>query len=936
MRQLVLRTFGLGVLLLTASGCPEAAECSASQPCPGTAVCVAGRCTTPDAGVAGGAGGGMAGGMAGGVAGGRAGGTAGGGAGGTAGGRSDDGERCDTALPLVPGAPATNTTVGARNDVALRCTGFLNAGPDLVYALSVPAGQRLVARLSPDAPADGGFVFDPSLSLVAGPASQCVAADAGACLGGRDEQGEDTVTWTNEGSEAQDVFLVVGSYLTEPDLTAGTTFEGGFTLLAQLEVPGAGDRCATADVVPPNGTTPSTLQGMGPDVSGRGAGCALQAGPDRVFELDVPAGERLSATATPSTDGGLDVVVNVIAGPAAQCLAMPLVCLASADDGFRNEADTATWLNATTSSQRVFVVVGSYFAQPGDEPFTLTTDVRPPPPGDTCATAERLDAGVLLTGQTLGGYANDLEQSRGCASDTVPTGAERFFVVDVPAGKQLSVTATPQPTLDTLLSLVDGASTCVEPVSCLARAAPSAALVGQSDVVTFTNKGSAARSVIVVVDSLRGTSGSFDLLATLADPPMGDFCANALPLPVGASVTGTTVGATNDYEPFGNGCSADSEGPDVAWSLLAAAGVRTTVTVTPTITDGGFAPSLQLVTGPASACEAVPLVCSASADAVPNLPRQASVVNGQAVPQSVFVLVDAPRSAGAFTLSASTSPLLPNDVCSSATTTLPVSTPASPQVLVGQSLTGFVRDYGCISSSRGPDRVYPLTLPALERVTIAVTPTPGSDGGSFDPTLALVEGPAAACDGPAQQCLDAIDDGAQATAEGLVVQNVGPARQAFVVVSAWEPAPIDSTFSLSAVAEPIPAGDVCERATPVLLTNTLSGSVQGASRDYLRTVPVSCQSYSGADVVFQVSFSTSFSVTVTPDAASDVVVNVLDGPASACATATSCLASSDATGLGGAEAVALTNPMPMTRTVYVVVSRFSSGPMTFSFAATVN
>lgn len=930
MRLLVLRSLGVSVLLSTASGCPETTECSTNQPCTSPAVCVSGRCAAPDASVSdAGVGGGTAGGMAGGTAGGAMG-------GGSAGGRSPEGERCDTALALVPGTPATNTTVGARNDLSLRCTGFLNAGPDVVYSLTVPAGRRLVARVSPEAPRDGGFPFDPSLSLVAAPAAQCVMPDAGTCLAGRDERGEDTVTWTNESDDARDVFLVVDSYLTAPDLTAGATFEGAFTLVAQLEVPGAGDRCITADVAPPNGATSSTLQAMGPDVSGQGLGCRVQSGPDRVFVLDVPVGQRLSATATPGTDGGLDVVVNLVAGPAAQCRATPLVCLASGDVGGRNEPDTASWFNGTSAARQVFVVVGSYYAQPGDEAFTLTTEVQPPPPGDTCATAQALDAGVLLTGQSLTGYTNDLEQSLDCASDAVLTGAERFYVVDVPPGKQLSVTATPQPTLDTLLSIIDGAAACTEPVTCIARASPTASLAGRPDVVQFTNKGTSPRSVFVVVDSLRGTAGTFDLVATLTDPVVGDFCANALPLAIGTPVTGTTVGAANDYAPSQGACSADSDGPDVTWSLVAPPGVRTTVTVTPSSTDGGFAPSLQLVSGPASACEVVPLACSASADAAPNAPRQASLVNGQPSPQSVFVLVDSKDSAGAFTLSASTSPLASNDVCTSATTGLPVSTPTAPQALVNQSLTGFVRDYACVSSSRGPDRVYPLTLPAAERVTITVTPTPGLDGGTFDPTISAIEGPASSCDGPTARCIADVDVGIVGQPERLVLQNPGPARQVFAVVSSWAAAPLDTGFSITAVAEPIPPGDICERATPVLLTNTLSGSVQGASRDYLHPAPRSCRPFSGADVVFAVTFSRSLSVTVTPDAASDAVVNVLDGPASACASATACLASADVGFEGDPETLTLTNPMPMSRTVYVVVSPFSAGPMTFSLAVTVN
>lgn len=924
----VLRRAAVFTLLAAASACPESTECSAATPCTSPRVCEAGRCVTPvDAGVAdAGAGGGSSGGMAGGTA------------GGTGGGRGSEGERCDTALPLTPGTPVSNSTVAARNDVALRCTGFLNRGPDLVYSLTVPSGQRLVARVTPEPVTDGGFVFDPSLSLVAGPASQCVMPDAGTCLGGRDELGADTVSWSNEGAAPQDVFLVVDSYLNLPDPNAGTTFEGRFTLDARLEIPGGGDRCDIADVVPATGMTMSTLAAMGPDISGTGVGCRVQSGPDRVFQLVVPAGERLSATATPATDGGLDVVVNLIAAPSAQCRAMPLTCLASADVGFRGQADTALWFNGTPQAQRVFVVVGSYFTEPGDEAFTFTTEVAPPPTGDTCANATRLDAGVALTAQSLAGYTNDLEQSDNCASDTVLTAAERFYAVEVPAGKQLTATVTPQPTLDTLLSVIDGASSCVEPVTCLAGDVPTLSPTGQPDVLSVTNRRSMAQTFLIAVDSRRGTSGTFDLVTSLSDPPDGDFCALAVPLALGTPVSGSTVGATNDYQPAGGGCSSDSAGPDVAYALSAPPGVRTLVTVTPTPSaDGGLFPSLHLIGGPASTCEARPLVCLGSVDAVATAtPRQASVVNGQSTAVPLFAVVDAFSGAGAFTLLATTSPLTPNDVCTSAATPLSTSPPTAPVPLTGQALVGFERDYACNDFATGPDRVYPLTLAPLERVTLTVTPTPTTDAGSFDPVLSVIDGPASACDGPTRQCLDTIDLGGRGAPETLVVQNVSGARTVYAVVGAYDSVLRDTTFSLVATSEPISMGDICERATPVSVTNTLTGSLSSAGRDYLRSTPMSCAAYSGADLVFAVTFSASFSVVVTPDAASDAVVNVLDGPASACSTATACLASANAGADGQPEVVALTNPLPMTRTVYVVVSRRTQGPMTFSFAATLN
>ena len=108
-----------------------------------------------------------------------------------------------------------------------------------------------------------------------------------------------------------------------------------------------------------------------------------------------------TATATPAADAGLDVVVNLVAGPAASCRAVPPVCLAKADRGLRGEPDTASFVNASAMSQPVLIVVGSYSPSPGDADFTLSTVTLPPPPGDSCATATPLTSGTTLAAQTL-------------------------------------------------------------------------------------------------------------------------------------------------------------------------------------------------------------------------------------------------------------------------------------------------------------------------------------------------------------------------------------------------------------------------------------------------------------------------------------------------------------------------------------------------------
>jgi hypothetical protein len=204
----------LSALALTVSGCPSPDACESNKDCFKGFTCTNQRCVAvPDAGMT--SGGGSAGGSAGGVSGGGvAGGGLGGGlAGGAAGGASTVGETCAMPRALSLTTPMMGTTVGARADVALRCTGFLNRGKDLVYAATtVPAGQRLVVTVAPTG-LDGGLVFDPSLSIVSGPAASCTSTDAGVCLAGQDQRGgTETLSFVNASGLRRTVYLLVSRY----------------------------------------------------------------------------------------------------------------------------------------------------------------------------------------------------------------------------------------------------------------------------------------------------------------------------------------------------------------------------------------------------------------------------------------------------------------------------------------------------------------------------------------------------------------------------------------------------------------------------------------------------------------------------------------------------------------------------------------------------
>jgi len=92
-----------------------------------------------------------------------------------------------------------------------------------VYSVVLPAGKRLAATVTPT-----GTSWNPSINLVAGPATNCDATTR-VCLAGSDAAGaglSDTVFYNN-GAVDQTVFIVVG---TGTSATAAGTFDLALTV----------------------------------------------------------------------------------------------------------------------------------------------------------------------------------------------------------------------------------------------------------------------------------------------------------------------------------------------------------------------------------------------------------------------------------------------------------------------------------------------------------------------------------------------------------------------------------------------------------------------------------------------------------------------------------------------------------------------------------
>lgn len=932
-------------LLLLGCPAPQPGACRSSGDCSAGQSCIQSKCVGGAAGGSSGGGTSSVGGGSSSTGGGAAaGGSAGGGAGGgTAGGAViTGGERCDLASSVPGSTTVSGSTIGATADVNLGCTGASNQGPDRVYAVTVPNMERLTVTLTPEVTdtTDGGLQFDPSLYLVAGPAASCQPADAGdrsACLDGSDIDqppgSPERVTYFNTTGAPREVFVVVDSFFNAPDEMNGIIHEGRYELRFTLAAPPMGDRCDTATAITPGTLAGQALTNFSGDY-GFGTNCRRSDGPDRAYSIRVPVGERLTAIATPALDAGFDLTLNLIAGPAAACEASPLVCLTGADSQVGGEPERVDYLNRGPNPQEVFVVVGSYNPADPDTDFSLTTTVAAPPAGDECATATPLVADMPLAAQTFANFGNDYGSGSGCSFTT--SGADRVYALDVPANKAVTVTVTPTAGLNTSVSLVDGVANCAQGMLRCAATSPSAA-AGAPDVVRWSNRSGAMKTLLVLVDSAAPANGTFNLLATLSDPPAGDSCGNATALSTGAPVAGTTVGFFNDYTGTGStGCATfDTSGADRVYGFSVLNGQRARVTVTPA--DAGFTPSVSLVTGTAAACEATPRVCVAgTSSGSSGAARTAAFFNGSGMAMGAFAIVDGQAAGGDFTIGLATAAPPPDDVCTTATTALG-ATALTNQTLRPANVT-FERDYSCVSTARGADRVYVAQAPANQRLTVTVAPTAAVMDGGFDPVLSLIAGPATSCDSATRRCLAGVDDGARNAPETASFTNASSSAQTlFVVVGSYNEADTDTVFSLSGTTAAIAAGEVCENAQTLASGAALMNETLTAfSRDY--ALGLTCSRSSGADRVYSVSVGANQTLTVrgVPDMTSDIVLNVIDGPASACsAPGATCLASADRGANGQEDRATWQNTSTSAKTVFIVVSSYRAGMMTYSLEVQV-
>jgi hypothetical protein len=660
----------------------------------------------------------------------------------------------------------------------------------------------------------------------------------------------------------------------------------------------------------------------GPDYTGAGS-CAGTAGSnDMAYKITVAPGQLLNMTVTP--DVTFDPTISV-SESAAEC---DVTCVQTVDVGFEGDPETLSYKNTTTSPKTLFLVIDGYGV---GGPITVTSSLVTPPPDDTCAQPAALTTGTPLTGQTITNYSNDYQSfAATCAFDTGP---DRVYGVNIPAGMRLTVVATPQTTSDPSLSLVDGAANC--DMTCVAYALSAG--TGGVEKMQFTNNTGGAKDYLLVVDFGTGNTGTFDLTATIDQPPADDVCQAPTSLTAGVAATaGTTENYTNDYQNGTGtvGCATTGAlGPDRVYQISVPATQRATVTVTPT-TDGGFNPSINFVEGPATNCSAMPRVCAGGSNlGGTNAPEVARITNASAGTKTYFAIVDSTTPPGPFTIGYTTATPPADDTCGTTTTVLTAGTRAT------ESLAAFAPDYtsgtGC-RSSNGPDRGYKVTLAANEKIGVTVTPT-GGDAG-IDAVVNFVAGPAANCEATPRVCRG----GTNAVGVGLpessaYTNNSGASQEVFLLVADFQTTTMTPGYSLTTTIGASPAGESCQNPATLGVTTATTGDTTGASNDVVfnTAASASCTSITRPDRVYAITLPASkvLTVTATPNSTEDLLLNLIDSPATSCNDVQACLQTADVGFSSDPEVLTYTNGATA-KTVFLQVSAYSNNAK-YSLAVTI-
>lgn len=642
---------------------------------------------------------------------------------------SVNGDTCADPFLITGTGTFTGNTNLAANDYedSSGCTGYTSTGPDVIYRVSLLAGDRFQASLQPS-----NTSWDSSLYLV----TSCGSIST-SCVAGQDNGNPEAIDYTAAASG--DFFMVVDGFGGQ-----GGTYSLDVTVTAaQL----ANDTCAGALDVTAGGTftgdTTNAAADYTPIASGAGGCTGFNANSNDVaYSVVLQAGERLQATLTATWDASLYMVSD--------CSNIAGTCVAGQDNG---NPEVVDFTAQTTGSY--FIIVDGYGVARGA--FSLDVSVSPQVTGgDTCMAPVMVPAAGGSFQSTTTGAANDYDPGIACTGDTT-AGPDLVYAVDLSAGEIVEVIADFDANVDGSLYVVNNCSN----LSCLAAGDDSGS--GRAEAVRFVAE--TTGPYYLIVDGVDASDvGGHDLTI---DRYVADTCAQAAPLELsGNAETAITTGLANDYSPNAGGCTRSSSGPDRTYEITARAGQQIDVHFTP---DANYDATMYVV----SNCSDITGSCLVGTD---QGSRGGAEHLAPVFDQSgtYFLVVDG--WAGGSGTGQLTAEMHGGDTCSDA-----YVVPTGGGVFSGTT-TGFGADYGATNSAGsctnftqlGADAVYAVQLEPGQQLTATLS-TSNWDGAVYMITD---------CANSDTSCVAGSDSG---NPETFTYTHMGAAASTYyVVVDAWQ------------------------------------------------------------------------------------------------------------------------------------------------------
>jgi hypothetical protein len=777
----------------------------------------------------------------------------------------------------MPGAPTVITNMFLAGGVgssipSYSCTtaGF---GTDHIYPLTITTRTTLQFVLTSDV----GSLANPMLAL------------RRACNSSLGELACDLESGPGNGAAFR-ATLDPGTYFVvaeETAFSAASARGGAYTLTvsAPAEVPSGTCAGATAWMA----GTPAAGSINSGGTADRSCNPTTATGPEVFFSYTLPPNTRSTITGTPLGAPPWRPYLRV----RDDC--MTTTCSAVAA-GLSDGIPASTTVENRSAVARTFIVsMGSFELGTGGA-FTLTDTLMmlpPVPMNAVCASAPMVGPVSMLTGETTIGTF-ETRTTFNCQTLGGSGGTLGYYRMNVPAGRTMTATVTPEATFDPSIRLFAGCS----PTTCgTYRNSFSAGVVEQA---SYRNATAMDQEVIIAVGSVSiGATGRFDLDARLL-PAMPTNTACASP----RALTPTTPALAQDQSSASSPntlttCEPTATGNVLYYSVNIPAGQTAILRATP------YSTSADAVLRVTDTCASIGCLASANVG-FGGGQEEVFVTNGSGAARDYIVTLGSrtPTSAGVFDLTVRFTTLAPNANCS-----MPRVLSNGDSVMMQDSGTALERraTFCSLSSpSGGPLLYYQVTIPASRAGVFRVTPR-----GMFDPTIRVM----ATC--TSTSCVNYRNSFAAGAAEVQAISNTAAMDQTYLVAvggaGTGETGQFDVSFNLTSA---MPTNTSC--ATPRPLSPMLPALVQNQAGATMPNTISTCEPTATGNVLYyslSVPAGQTAIVTATPLSTSvDPVLRLTDTCASM-----GCLASSNS-GFGGTdEQVIITNPTMAARDYIVTL-----------------